>query len=122
MNANSIPNPEPPTSSPTPDIQYVIRMLIFHFRDKGATERGKPEGVRGMELAWDFRRWSWKEFRRKTPQDVGDLRNRKSADKSPLEITFDEEKRGKQLYFCLRWEGDTGLKGPWSAISSAYIP
>jgi hypothetical protein len=42
MNANSIPNPEAPTSSPTPDIQYVIRMLIFHFRDSGATSLKGP--------------------------------------------------------------------------------
>jgi hypothetical protein len=39
-----------------------------------------------------------------------------------LELTFPIEKRGKQLYFCMRWEGDTGLMGPWSEIFSAYIP
>jgi hypothetical protein len=97
-------------------------MLAFHFHDEGAEARGMPEGVRGMELAWDFGRWSWKDFRRKPPRDVSELRNRTSSGKSPLELTFDEEKRGKQLYFCMRWEGGTGLMGPWSDISGAYIP
>jgi hypothetical protein len=100
------------------DIQYVIRMIVFHFHDETTAERGKPEGVRGMELAWDFKRC----FRRKPPREVGELRNRISAAGSPIELTFPEEKRGKQLYFCMRWEGGTGLKGPWSAISSVYVP
>jgi hypothetical protein len=97
-------------------------MLAFHFHDEGAAERGKPDDVCGMELAWDFERWSWRDFRRKPPQNVSELRSRTSSDKSPLELTFDEEKRGKRLYFCMRWEGVTGLKGPWSDIAGAYIP
>jgi hypothetical protein len=97
-------------------------MLIFHFHDERAGQGSKPEGVRGVELAWDFARWHWKEFRRKPPADVSELRNRISAVKAPLELTFDEEKRGKRLYFCMRWEGDTGLKGPWSDISSVHVP
>jgi hypothetical protein len=120
MDADS--TPEPPASKPAADIQYVVRMLAFHFRDEGSEQRGKPAGVRGMELAWDFSRWHWKEFRRKPPQDVRDLRRRTVTPESPLELTFDEAQRGRRLYFCMRWEGDTGLKGPWSDIFSASIP
>jgi hypothetical protein len=117
MDTDSVPEPKPPTTRPQADIQYVIRMLAFHFHDEGAEARGMPEGVRGMELAWDFRR-----LFRKPPQGVGDLRRRTSSGMSPLELTFDDEKRGKELYFCMRWEGTDGLKGPWTELSSAFIP
>jgi hypothetical protein len=30
--------------------------------------------------------------------------------------------RGKRVYFCLRWETSTSLKGPWGEIGSAIIP
>ena len=31
---------------------------------------------------------------------------------SPFTLTFDESDRGKRVYFCLRWESNTNLKGP----------
>jgi hypothetical protein len=42
--------------------------------------------------------------------------------RSPYVFTFDENMRGKTVYFCLRWENTRGQKGPWSAIYSAIIP
>jgi hypothetical protein len=41
---------------------------------------------------------------------------------SPLELTFDENERGKRVYFAVRWESGTVKKGPWSNILSAVIP
>jgi hypothetical protein len=41
---------------------------------------------------------------------------------TPLTLTFGESQRGQRLYFCLRWESTTNLKGPFGEIYSAVIP
>jgi hypothetical protein len=41
---------------------------------------------------------------------------------SPFTLKFDESQRGLRLYFCLRWETSTNLKGPDGEIYSAIIP
>jgi hypothetical protein len=41
---------------------------------------------------------------------------------SPCILKFDEADRGKRVYFCLRWESNTNLKGPFGEIYSAIIP
>ncbi|MDR0717551.1 MAG: hypothetical protein LBF50_09055 [Azoarcus sp.] len=40
----------------------------------------------------------------------------------PATLAFDESQRGKMLYFCLRWEGNTGLKGPYGEIYNTIVP
>jgi hypothetical protein len=40
----------------------------------------------------------------------------------PFTFTFHEEQRGKRVYFCLRWESDTNLKGDYGPILNAVIP
>jgi hypothetical protein len=52
------------------------------------------------------------------------LNNRKAekVDMSDISLKFDEADRGKRVYFCLRWETNTSLKGPWGEIYSAIIP
>jgi hypothetical protein len=37
-------------------------------------------------------------------------------------MTFDEDQRGKRLWFAVRWENGTVQKGKWSDIFSAVIP
>jgi hypothetical protein len=37
-------------------------------------------------------------------------------------MTFDEDQRGKRLYFAVRWETGAVKKGNWSDIFSAIIP
>ena len=37
-------------------------------------------------------------------------------------LKFDEADCGKRGCFCLRWESNTNLKGPWGEIYSAIIP
>jgi hypothetical protein len=41
---------------------------------------------------------------------------------TPFVINFDENQRGKAVYFCLCRENNTGEKGPWSEIVKAIIP
>jgi hypothetical protein len=56
------------------------------------------------------------------PAVIGDLLHSAFATKNPLELTFDENQRGKRLYFAVRWETGAVLKGDWSDIFSGVIP
>jgi hypothetical protein len=56
------------------------------------------------------------------PAHVDDLPHSDFDTHSPITLVFDESQRGKPLYFCLRWEGNTGLKGPYGEIGSAIVP
>jgi hypothetical protein len=42
--------------------------------------------------------------------------------RSPLKLQFENDLRGKTLYFAMRWENTRGEKGPWSPIMSVIIP
>jgi hypothetical protein len=37
-------------------------------------------------------------------------------------LEFEEEARGKTVWFCLRWENTRGEKGPWSEFLNAIVP
>jgi hypothetical protein len=44
------------------------------------------------------------------------------ATRSPLELIFNPEQRGKTVYLAARWQNGRGELGPWSEIVSAIIP
>jgi hypothetical protein len=44
------------------------------------------------------------------------------ATRSPLELTFSPEDRGKTVYLAARWQNRRGELGPWSEIVMAVIP
>jgi hypothetical protein len=56
------------------------------------------------------------------PTRMAELIHSAFATKSPLELTFDEDQRGKRLYYAVRWETGTVKKGKFSAIYSVIIP
>ncbi|MDR1280747.1 MAG: hypothetical protein LBK99_07985 [Opitutaceae bacterium] len=56
------------------------------------------------------------------PGKLSDLTHSSFDTNSPLTLLFDEDQRGKTLYYCLRWENTRGEKGPASEIFSAIIP
>jgi hypothetical protein len=56
------------------------------------------------------------------PELVADLVHSSFATKSPLELSFEENQRGKRLYYAVRWETGTVKKGDFSAIYSVIIP
>jgi hypothetical protein len=100
--------PEAEVSTPLP------RVLRFRFRRPGAKRWGKPEGVHGLELLWVVLD--------RPPLSLKELLHSSFATKSPLELVFDEEDRGRRVYFAARWETGTVKKGPESEIFSAIIP
>ena len=120
--AMGIPNRDPhPTPVPKPgDIPEVEaetpkpRVLRFRFRRFGMKRWGKPKGVHGMELVWIISDT--------LPARVADLVHSSFATRNPLELVFEEDQRGKRLYYAVRWETGTVKKGDFSAIYSVIIP
>ena len=95
---DSFPEAEGDTSIP--------RQVTIHFRDSATKKRGKPHGVHGAEIRWAAQ----------TPVAFG------HDTASPFTLKFDEDGRGKRVYFCLRWESNINLKGPFGEIGSSIIP
>ena len=92
----------------------VIRQLSLRMRDHGTTTWGKPAHVHGMELAWGIIE--------SRPGHVGDLSHLETATANPITLTFEDEERGKKIYFAARWVNNTSQHGPWSDIESAFVP
>jgi hypothetical protein len=105
----------PPETFPVVDrIIIEQRQITLHFHDKTTTHRAKPKGAHECEIRW--------ELLATPPADVSDLLRSEIDTRSPFTFTFTEKERGQILYFCLRWIGPTGLKGPWSDINHAIVP
>jgi hypothetical protein len=56
------------------------------------------------------------------PGKLEELLHPEFATKSPLELVFEEDQRGKRLYYAVRWETGTAKKGDFSEIYSAIVP
>jgi hypothetical protein len=120
--AMGIPNHDShPTPTPRPeDIPEVEaqtpkpRTLRFRFRRANMKRWGKPDDVHGMELVWLISDTP--------PVKVAELVHSSFATRSPLELVFEEDQRGKRLYYAVRWETGTVKKGEFSDIYSAIIP
>ena len=56
------------------------------------------------------------------PASGKDLLNSDFDTAAPFTLKFDESDRGKRIFFCLRWESTTNLKGSASGIYLAVIP
>jgi hypothetical protein len=107
------PNPTPKTipelqpSSPKP------RVIHIKFRDAGAESWCRPEKIRGLEVVWLISDTP--------PKLISELTNSEFATRNPLKIVFEEDMRGKRIYFAARWENSTAKKGLWSEILSEII-
>jgi hypothetical protein len=114
--ADHVPTPagEPETYPEAEPDTSVIRQVTIHFWDSATKKRGKPHGIHGAEI-----RWALLEHE---PASENDLTNSDFDTASPFTLRFDENQRGKRLYFCLRWETNTNVKGPFGEIYSAVIP
>jgi hypothetical protein len=92
-----------------------IRRLDIHFFDQEKDHtKAKPEGQHGAEIRWAICETP--------PEIIDDLVHSAFDTRTPFTLDFDENQRGKTVYFALRWENTRGLKGPWSPIIPAIIP
>jgi hypothetical protein len=92
----------------------MIRRLIVAFFDNANEERAKPAGQHGAEIRWAILD--------APPAHIDDLVHSAFDTHSPLTLAFDDDQRGKTVYFALCWENTRGEKGPYSPFMSAIIP
>jgi hypothetical protein len=96
------------------DTSVIGRVGIGFFEKGSRHKKGKPDGQHGVEIGWMISdtppaRWE-------------DLLHSSIDTNSPFTLSFENDQRGKTVYFALRWENTRGEKGPWSEIQSAIIP
>jgi hypothetical protein len=87
---------------------------IHFFAKESARKRGKPLGQRCVEIAWAFSE--------KPPTRWDELIHSIVDTSSPYIFIFENDFRGRTIYFALRWENTRGEKGPWTTIQSVIIP
>jgi hypothetical protein len=107
-----------PVATTYPDFDVnsgTIRRLGVEFYDQGQKKsKAKPAGQHGAEIRWAIS---------DTPiVDVAELIHSSFDTRTPFTLEFQGHERGKTVYFCLCWENNVGVKGPWSEIVSAIIP
>ncbi|MDR2632113.1 MAG: hypothetical protein LBC51_00630 [Treponema sp.] len=112
--SSSTPAGEPKTYPEAEADTSVIRQVTIRFWDSATKKRAKPHGVHGAEIRWAILE--------QEPASEKDLTNSDFDTASPLTMRFDETQRGQRLYYCLRWESTTNLKGPFGEIYSTVIP
>jgi hypothetical protein len=92
----------------------VIMRITLHYRDSHRVSRGKPRGMHGVEIRWCILAAS--------PSTTAELIYSEFSTRSSHTFVFEENMRGKTVWFRLRWENNRGQKGPWSELYSAIIP
>jgi hypothetical protein len=117
----AVPSPgktHAPVADKAPDVDVdtsTIGRLTIHFFEKGSRhKKGKPAGQHGAEIRWTFGE--------APPTRWDELIHSEIDTNSPFTLVFENDQRGKTVYFALRWENTRGEKGPWSEIQSAIIP
>jgi hypothetical protein len=91
----------------------LLRHVTFKYGGS-ETSKAKPKGQYGIEFAW--------EIADEKPAHVRSLTHSVFDTRTPLTLEFDEEERGKTLWYAARWENTRGEKGPWSEIFKTIIP
>jgi hypothetical protein len=90
--AHPVPDTLPDVEIETP----LPRAVQIKFRALNAARWGKPEYVHGLECLWLMSDTA--------PTKIEELLHSEFATSSPLELVFDEDQRGKRMYFAVRWE------------------
>jgi hypothetical protein len=103
---------EPPDSDV--DTSVIGRLGINFFKKGHGHKKGKPAGQHGAEIRWMISDTP--------PTRWDDLLHSDIDTHTPFTLEFENDQRGKTVYFALRWENTAGKKGPWSEIRSAMIP
>lgn len=104
------------TEAPDMDVDTSVigRVTVLFFEKGSGHKKAKPEGQLGVEIAWavsDEPVVRWEDL---TRSDVDT--------NSPYTMQFENDQRGKTVYFALRWVNTGIKKGPWSEIRNTVIP
>jgi hypothetical protein len=92
----------------------IRRLTIYYFDFGSVHSRSRPVGQVGAEIRWAILE--------NPPHSIKELINSAYNPVSPYMLEFNEDQRGKTLYFCLCWKNSRGINGPWSEIATAIIP
>jgi hypothetical protein len=112
---------QPSKIEPLDEIPFVIvelergRFKVKYYSQKGTGRMGKPDKAAKLVL--------YHAILDHEPASLDELVHKITSSKPPLIMTFNEEDRGKKLYFVVCWaiERDD-LEGPKSAIMMVIIP
>jgi hypothetical protein len=92
----------------------VIMRIKLQYKDSGSEARGLPDDVHGAEIR--------SAILEEPPKSTDELIHSDFSTRSSYTFVFDEQQRGKTVWFRLRWENMRGHKGPWSELYSAIVP
>jgi hypothetical protein len=104
--------PRRPNQIPYLYIKPVSRM-VFSLKAMHSGRKLRPTGVAGALIAWGALSAE--------PKSPEQLPNKQLVKRSPKQLLFSEEEKGKTLYAAACWQNTCGECGPWSRISSVYI-
>jgi hypothetical protein len=110
----SSPIPVPPTRPEFTIRVKDVRTLALVFRDQGSKSRARPYGVSGAVIRWAILDHA--------PADIGELVNAVLATRSPHVFVFNDEDRGKTVYFAMQWQNGKGQQGKPGEIQWAVVP
>ncbi|MDR2418850.1 MAG: hypothetical protein LBD79_07325 [Treponema sp.] len=111
-----------PQSDPADHVDFTIEVdAVAHivrcpYRIANSSHRGKG-AYHGVEV-----RYMLLSITEAAPVDPDEFSRSEVNTASPWEHTFQGADAGKRAYFIMRWETNTGGKGPWSGIQSVVIP
>jgi hypothetical protein len=111
---HSEPSPIPTTQISATANAEPPGIIIIHYQNKESTSKAKPKGVHGAEIRWAILE--------KAPTKYEELIHSSFDTRTPFRLEFDNDQRGKTLYFAMRWENTRGEKGPWCPIQAIIIP
>jgi len=94
-----------------------FRQLLFSFKVASTDSKAIPYGHNGAVLYWKKCNLG-----DPAPTSVKELTESELHSVSHFDMWFDEEDRGKIVYFSICWENESSQKGPPSIIQSAIIP
>jgi hypothetical protein len=92
----------------------TIRSLTIPFHEEGVKSRGIPYGFNGAVVSWDVPAAPVTDPKKLTHSEL--------ATRSPHVLSFEEADRGKMVYIALQWQNESGRKGKFTAIQTAFIP
>ncbi|MDR2119177.1 MAG: hypothetical protein LBP25_06560 [Tannerellaceae bacterium] len=98
-----------------PDTSTPRRITMNYADSSGDHKKAKPYGVHGAEVRWQV-------FDAPKEVTLAELNESSFDTRTPIVFDFQEEQRGKQLYYAMRWENTRGEKGPFGLIEHIQIP
>jgi hypothetical protein len=104
-----------PGSRPTFHIVVKdTRLLGIEFQDEGSGSRARPYGMNGAVISWIISDTP--------PASPEAMTHTELATRSPHDLHFREEDRGKRVYIAMQWQNESGVRGDFTEMQSTIIP